>query len=349
MLGFIPALVGCGGSQPQPKPTPKYAESLTLNKENVTLIYTEAASEEKSCVLTVTVSPSDYTQGTITWGGGKAEDGTAYVSLSPSADGKSCTVTAAKVCKDGVDVYAKIAGETEEITATCNVVVNAPKVHATAIQFNDTTARTGSIANLIKLEYTTTPAVVDDDIKVTSSNEEVATGLAIGSKHYVQVSPKGPGTTVFTIAAYDEDIKKCECKQTVTVTISEANDITVTPGQKVKTQYSGLFQGNGEWNIFKFSLEDDVTISPTNKMKITVTPKDATAPDTTAIPCFIGLTEKGKTDWILNTAYDEISYVEGPKEYNRVLKADQVYYIRIQNKAALASGNYDVHVELPAA
>lgn len=346
MVGLIPALVGCGS--PQPTPTPKYPENITLDKEDATLLYTEGASTQESVVLTATVTPSDYTQGTITWGGGKSYD-TTYVTLKPSADGKSCTVTAAAVCKDGVEVYAKIMGESGELTARCTVYVNAPKVHATSIEFTDTTPRNATINNVILLNYTTVPATHNDLIQATSSDTSVATGIPITTKGYVQVSPKGPGTATFTIAAFDGEVEKCRCTQTVTVTVSDALDVTVTPGQKVKTSFDNVKQEEAGWNVFKFTLGSNVTISKSNKFSITVTPKDATAPDVSQVKCFVGMTEKGSSNWIVNTAYNEDSYVEYNKEYSDVLVAGKVYYIQIKNKVALTSKAYDVHVELPAA
>jgi len=324
---------------------PILATGISLSETSKSLTYDPDAQVKESFTLTATVTPSNYNHGTITWDGGKHYDD-VYVILTPSEDGKTCKVTANKVITEGVNVYARIQGDGKEYNACCEVKVLKKKVHATAIEFTDTTAKTIKVLESASVGYTVTPSENDDTILAKSSDTNVVTAIANTQTKQILITAKGAGTATITLSCWDDDTKKCESTTSLSVTVEEPTSLNYTLGSTAVNKLNNVKTDVNAVNIYSISPSSNVVLQKLTPMSLKVTPKDGTAVDLNNCNCTIGLMKKGTQNWIFLGMQSSATY-ESNDAYT--LEAGQVYYVKVTNNAALASASFDIHVTMPAA
>jgi len=335
-----PALFGCTKVD-----APILAKGISLDITSKSITYDPDAAQKESFVLTATVTPSNYTYGTITWSGGKSYDD-EYVKLTPSADGKTCTVTANKVCTDGVNVYAKISGDKQEYSASCEVKVLKKKVHATSIEFTDTTAKTIKVKEAIAIPYTVTPAVNDDLVSATCTVDGIVSATPNVNDKTIIITGKLPGTTKVKISCWDDETKKCESTTEVTITVAEPASLNYTLGETVVNTVSNIATTLNASNTFKITPSANIVLSSTSQMKLMVTEKGGKAVDLTLYHVTVGLMKKGTNNWIFVGLNSEATY-SAADPYT--LEAGQDYYVVVNNTTPIPANEYDIHVTMPAA
>lgn len=197
-------------------PAPVAVESVTLNKDKLTLAY--GASEQ----LTATVLPDNADDKTVTWT--SENDAVATVT-----DGLVVGVS------EGTTRITATAGSA---TASCEVSVAAEGViPVTGITINGANPRTVAITTNTTLVAAVTPSDATDASKIewTSSNEEVATVASGKNPKQGKLTLKAVGQTVITATAggYSASVTVNVTNPITAVNISPAS-ASVAVGERLR-------------------------------------------------------------------------------------------------------------------
>ena len=123
-------------------------EARAIKITNISLSNNELSIDNgSSTTLTATITPSDATNKTITWSANNSN-----VTLVP--DGLSCTVTGNAI---GSSVITAASNDGSNISATCNVTVNAVVVAVTGVSL-DTTEASVDVGSSVDLTATISPS-----------------------------------------------------------------------------------------------------------------------------------------------------------------------------------------------
>ena len=182
-----------------------------------------------STTLTATITPSDATNQSITWSANNSN-----VTLIPN--GLSCTVTGSAI---GSSVITAASNDGSNISATCNVTVNAVVVAVTGVSL-DTTEASIDVGSSVNLVATISPSnATNTAVSWRADNDKV---IVTPNSLYCTVQGVTPGTSIITVTTDDGSY-------TATCTITVNNE-TIPEGY---TRYAENYDPNGEAFSYTYS------------------------------------------------------------------------------------------------
>lgn len=205
-------------------------EARAIKITNISLSNNELAIDNGSSVtLTATITPSDATNKTITWSANNSN-----VTLIPN--GLSCTVTGSAI---GSSVITAASNDGSNISATCNVTVNAVVVAVTGVSLDKTEASV-DVGSSVDLTATISPSnATNTAVSWRADNDKV---IVTPNSLYCTVQGVTPGTSTVTVTT-DDGSHTAAC--TITV-----NDEVIPEGY---TRYAKNFDPNGEAFSYTYS------------------------------------------------------------------------------------------------
>ena len=197
--------------------------NISLNNNELTI------DNGSSTTLTATITPSDATNQLITWSANNNN-----VTLAP--DGLSCTVTGNAI---GSSIITAASNDGSNISATCNVTVNAVVVAVTGVSL-DTTEASIDVGSSIDLTATISPSnATNTAVSWRADNDKV---IVTPNSLYCTVQGVTPGTSIITVTTDDGS-------HTATCTITVNNE-AIPEGY---TRYAKDYDPNGEAFSYTYS------------------------------------------------------------------------------------------------
>ena len=293
---------------------------------NISLSNNELAIDNgSSATLTATITPSNATNQLITWSASNSN-----ITLIPN--GLSCTVTGNAI---GSSVITAASNDGSNISATCNVTVNAVVVAVTGVSL-DTTEASIDVGSSVDLTATISPSnATNTAVSWRADNDKV---IVTPNSLYCTVQGVTPGTSIITVTTDDGS-------HTATCTITVNNE-AIPEGY---TKYAKDYDPNGE--AFSYTYSNFKANAPATVFVDVVMSTNPLIQNIISFGRDISTWGTGRSQiHTFNTASNklEIDLIYPPEDGGNYLTAGKVYATNIANerlKIAWCGQNFVVNGE----
>lgn len=250
--------------------SPQTVESLTLNKNEMTLTVDSETDSTGDLTATIALSSGDTDYPQVTWT--SSDEAIATVTNTTTAAGtQTTTVTAVKA--GTATITATIGDAPDAKTATCTVTVNpaAPaEVPATGVSLDHTTLALTVGGASGALTATVTPENATDEITWESSDTSKVTVAPGTDKKTATVTPVAAGQANITVTVGNQT---ATCAVTVSAAAAETKPATAIALDKTELALTaGGAAGALTATVTPADTTDEITWQSSDTSKVTVTP-----------------------------------------------------------------------------